>query len=564
MTEVGPAIERAPVVVAGMHRSGTSLLGAFLSEAGVDLGPDALPRRPSNPCGFYEDGAFLAFQRRLLTELTRPGRGWPDWGLGTPARVDLKRVVSFEDEASRLVATRARPHLWGWKDPRTTLLLELWRRVAPEAWFVLVYRRPEEVVDSLLRLGEGPFASDPELCLEAWLQYNRALLGFVHATPQRVGLINIDALLLEPARVLEMLRDMGMPLGLERSGRELLDASRDTALIQPAPQLADLGIPPARTTEAVRLYEALEAAATLSEPPLIAASTLTIIVPCYNDGSIVERALRSAEPLGCRVVVVDDGSDDDESRRALEVLEQRGQEVLWRDHGGLGAARNAGFETAETLVVLPLDADDELFAEGVLSGLRLLRRRPDLGAVYGDVELHGAVLSQGPADPSLLASRNTISGCALIRRDLWADCGGYDEDLLGWEDWDLWLSAVDRGWVLERVPRPFFRYRREPDRLIGTVSRDAALTARYRRRVMARHPELFVRHLVHIPLRWRRDLIDALSAGPLGVSPANELLLGLTRARSLRERLTVAAVAVEWIARDTARRLRTARSRPKL
>ncbi|MDP4350266.1 hypothetical protein QSG17_25820, partial [Escherichia coli] len=55
-------------------------------------------------------------------------------------------------EAAALIAVRAgRGSGWGWKDPRTTLFLDFWSEFLPDARYLLVFRRPWEVVDSLFR-----------------------------------------------------------------------------------------------------------------------------------------------------------------------------------------------------------------------------------------------------------------------------------------------------------------------------------------------------------------------------------------------------------------------------
>lgn len=41
-------------------------------------------------------------------------------------------------------------NLWGWKDPRNTITLDLWREVYPEAKIIHVFRNPVDVAASLM------------------------------------------------------------------------------------------------------------------------------------------------------------------------------------------------------------------------------------------------------------------------------------------------------------------------------------------------------------------------------------------------------------------------------
>ena len=58
-----------PVAIAGMHRSGTSMVARLLQQCGLDLGPtdQLLPPRPDNPEGFWEHAAFVALNDDILT-----------------------------------------------------------------------------------------------------------------------------------------------------------------------------------------------------------------------------------------------------------------------------------------------------------------------------------------------------------------------------------------------------------------------------------------------------------------------------------------------------------------
>jgi glycosyltransferase involved in cell wall biosynthesis len=106
---------------------------------------------------------------------------------------------------------------------------------------------------------------------------------------------------------------------------------------------------------------------------------VSAVIPTYNRAELVQRAISSAlaalEP-GDEVIVVDDGSEDD----TVAVVEAFGPQVrlLQRDHGGAGAARNAGFAAARTDLVAFLDSDDEWFPDKIALQRAFLEARPDV------------------------------------------------------------------------------------------------------------------------------------------------------------------------------------------
>jgi hypothetical protein len=204
-----------------MHRSGTSLTASVLNGLGVDTGPRTRAGDEHNPRGYHEDDDFLALDRRAAAAVCGGAGdvpGWPDWGWTTGPR-DLGALEQFVPEATALVAGRAaagRP--WGWKDPRTTVLLDLWAPLVPSARYVCVYRPAWEVLDSIARVADEPFASHPEWVLDAWRFYNEQMLACVAAAPDRCVVCSAHAIVADPERAVAVL-DERLHLGAGASAR---------------------------------------------------------------------------------------------------------------------------------------------------------------------------------------------------------------------------------------------------------------------------------------------------------------------------------------------------------
>jgi predicted O-linked N-acetylglucosamine transferase (SPINDLY family) len=188
------------LIITGMHRSGTSLTAAFLQYLGVNIGKNLLKSSYANPQGYFEDVDFLSFQRQLLSSCCRQEeRGFPDWGWTESELLDKQQFSRYLEPAKRLIFARQnQSQIWGWKDPRTTLLLDFWRGILPDAGYVLIYRYPWDVADSILRLNVPFFRENPDFCLRVWRFYNWHLLDFYQRNRDRSLLININTLLEYP------------------------------------------------------------------------------------------------------------------------------------------------------------------------------------------------------------------------------------------------------------------------------------------------------------------------------------------------------------------------------
>jgi glycosyltransferase involved in cell wall biosynthesis len=194
---------------------------------------------------------------------------------------------------------------------------------------------------------------------------------------------------------------------------------------------------------------------------------VTVVITCFNYGAFLAESVKSVlsqqggEP---RVIVVDDGSTDEQTLAELDRLPPQ-VELVRQANAGPAEARNAGLRRVQTPYALVLDADDQLVADALQRLRGPLEAEPSLGFSYGLMRFFGAwegVLKFPPYDPYRLLYRHNIGSTALIRRELFHDVGGYDPDPVfkGYEDWEFWVHALERGWRGQRVEAVTLLYRR--------------------------------------------------------------------------------------------------------
>ena len=175
--------QRAPLtLVVGMHRSGTSLLGSLLPACGIAMPGPLLTGDAHNPEGYFERADITALQEDLLIDLERwwPSprgmqplpQGWLDSTRGQRALGDLKGLLQSEAEA------QTGP--WAIKDPRSSLLLPLWKRACQNLniplQLLLAVRDPAEVMVSLVRRDQSITGMDGWRAQRLWWHHNAQVL----------------------------------------------------------------------------------------------------------------------------------------------------------------------------------------------------------------------------------------------------------------------------------------------------------------------------------------------------------------------------------------------------
>lgn len=445
----------------------------------------------------------------------------PEWGWNKRESFDGDRFQD-SDNRGRLRLKGAREasvgleRPWGWGDARSTLLLDFWRSRLPEGRYVLIYDTPWEAIAALCKGDGAPLENLPMEAVQVWAYYAAHLVDFYQRHRDRVVLIHGASLRDRPGAALDLLAQR---LGLEPPTDLGIENVALTPAIAPLPDthplatwvsqdapyalqwlldldaIADLPAPrdradrwqtwrqtppytPLTVQEAIALPAAPVVPAIQNSPDAL--PKLSVVIPCYNHGDYLLEAIASVhscpEPV-YEIIIVNDASTEPKTQAILQYLKTHGYRVIdCPTNGGLANARNVGIRAARADYILPLDADNRLRPHYIPQAIAVFEAHPEVGVVYGNAEYIGDRV--GPwivadFDINLLAVGNYIDACAPLRKQVWADCGGYDPhipDRLGYEDWDLWLSAAERGWRFHHLEDISFEYRVRADSMVAACN----------------------------------------------------------------------------------------------
>ena len=132
------------MILAGMHRSGTSVTSQWLQRCNLHIGDELLGPAAGNIEGHFEDAAFVRAHEEILKSAGLPESGLTDIILTDFPEEEVQHI-------SEIISHHNADHKqWGWKDPRTCLFLPMYRELLPSANYLVIFRDFNSAVSSLI------------------------------------------------------------------------------------------------------------------------------------------------------------------------------------------------------------------------------------------------------------------------------------------------------------------------------------------------------------------------------------------------------------------------------
>ncbi len=260
--------------------------------------------------------------------------------------------------------------------------------------------------------------------------------------------------------------------------------------------------------------------------------SLTVIIPTYNRSGYVREclvALRASGVPDLEIIVSDDGSTDD--TREVVAATNPDAKYLWQPNSGTPAtARNAAFAVSRGRYVGFLDCDDEWLTGAPAHAVRFLDAHPEVDALFAEskmgnpqegyvswIESAGQeaffrlphsepepgfrVLERGPFFRRMAVRNPVFIGATIVRREAFAAIGGFDPQLCGAADWELWLRMAHR-FTWAYMAEPLAKYTRHLDNMSSNHDKMIAEFVQSLRNVLVKCPlSSFDRRFIRIQLR---------------------------------------------------------------
>lgn len=178
---------------------------------------------------------------------------------------------------------------------------------------------------------------------------------------------------------------------------------------------------------------------------------ISIIIPTFNRCDFIHSAIESAinQSEIVEIIVVDDGSSDN-TENVVKSIDYP-IKYFYQNNKGVSAARNLGIREASGDYLIFLDSDDIITPDKIDIQAKILNSNSDVSIVYSrwrTTLIDGTELREVGIDhtpnvlPTLLCKNIVVIHSCLFRSDAIRQIGGFDEDLIQLEDWDLLLRLA--------------------------------------------------------------------------------------------------------------------------
>ena len=157
----------------------------------------------------------------------------------------------------------------------------------------------------------------------------------------------------------------------------------------------------------------------------------------------------------------------DETRGVLAQFEENPKiRFHYQENRGLTRSNNKAIEMSRGEYIIRLDADDYLDENALLVLANVLDRKSEVALVYPDYyvvsedeELIRLERRSKTYEEDELLDLPSHSACAMIRKSCLVELGGYNENILRQDGYDLWIRLIQK-YQVYNVNLPLFYYRR--------------------------------------------------------------------------------------------------------
>ena len=200
---------------------------------------------------------------------------------------------------------------------------------------------------------------------------------------------------------------------------------------------------------------------------------ISIILPVYNGGKTVDRAIKSivAQSITCwELIIIDDGSCDNtlEILQSWQLRDERIRVICNASNQGISASLNVGWQSSGGAYIARMDADDQCFPTRVEQQLNFLKKNPNIDVLGSAVELidkfdmslgyyyklerHKEIVKK------IYKESPFFHPTVMMKRSFLEESKGYDENRRRCEDTELWLRTYNN-YTFHNLQVPLLSYK---------------------------------------------------------------------------------------------------------
>lgn len=178
---------------------------------------------------------------------------------------------------------------------------------------------------------------------------------------------------------------------------------------------------------------------------------ISVIIPTYNHAHTLKGCLASVVQqqqdlpgVKLEIIIVNDGSTDNLKKVVAELEKIYTFKLINQENKGAPTARNVGFRESTGELVIFVDADTFCYPGMFKEMCEALEKNPDASYAYSQFRFGWKKMKSCEFDKDLLKRNNFIDVTSMIRR---RDFVFFDESLKRFQDWDLWLTLLEKNKV---------------------------------------------------------------------------------------------------------------------
>lgn len=216
---------------------------------------------------------------------------------------------------------------------------------------------------------------------------------------------------------------------------------------------------------------------------------VSVIIPTKNEEKNISRCLISVKKQNfpCEIIVVDNYSAD-----KTVALAKNYTALVFCKGNERSAQRNFGAKKAHGKWLLFIDADNQLAPNVIREALNTASKN-NLDAVIIPERVKGKTFWAKCLDleKQLYQNQQNILAARFFKKETFLKFGGYDENLIAGEDWDLHQRMTNAGFKVFKIKSTM--YNLELDTSLVKILKKKFYYAKHIKKYAKKHPYLFIK-----------------------------------------------------------------------